>query len=119
MSSRPLSPSRSALLAQRAQQMRSQPTLSEAKLWAALSGSQLGVAFRRQVVIGECIVDFCAPARRLVVEIDGAYHARRIRADARRDARFEALGYRVLRVDAAVVMRDLGAAVAAVRAALG
>lgn len=65
MSSPRLSSSRSELLANRARQMRTQPTLSEARLWSALSGSKLGVGFRRQVVLGEMIVDFLAPACRL------------------------------------------------------
>jgi hypothetical protein len=56
----------------RAREMRLSPTLSEARLWQALQGSQLGVGFRRQVVIGEYIVDFLAPAERLVVEVDVA-----------------------------------------------
>ncbi|MEO8903868.1 MAG: DUF559 domain-containing protein, partial [Polyangiaceae bacterium] len=74
--------------------------------------------FRRQVVLGECIVDFLASAQRLVIEVDGGYHANRQRADARRDAKLQALGYRVLHVDAALVMRDLPAAVALVRRAV-
>jgi hypothetical protein len=35
---------------------------------------------------GRYIVDFCAPARRLVVEVDGNCHVRRRAADVRRDA---------------------------------
>jgi very-short-patch-repair endonuclease len=76
------------------------------------------VQFRRQVPLaGRYIVDFCAPSVRLVVEVDGAGHARR-RADARRDAELRRLGYSVLRVEVARVMRDLQAVVARVRAAL-
>jgi very-short-patch-repair endonuclease len=42
-------------------------------------------------VVGASIVDFMAPARKLVVEVDGGYHGdvRRQRADARRDRRLE------------------------------
>ena len=70
------------------------------------------------MVIGEYIVDFLAPARRLVVEVNGAYHARRSSADARRDARLQALGYRVLHLEAELVMRDLTVALERIRAAL-
>ncbi len=98
--------------------MRAEPTLSEAKLWACLAGSQLGVAFRRQVVVGERIVDFLAPARRLVVEVDGGYHQTRMRADARRDRELEALGYRVLRIGHARVLRDIEAVLAEIRRAI-
>ncbi|MBK8251153.1 MAG: DUF559 domain-containing protein [Polyangiaceae bacterium] len=58
-----------------ARRMRATPTTSEAILWEALRGSQVGVMFRRQVVIGPYIVDFCAPSVRLVVEVDGGYHS--------------------------------------------
>ena len=118
MRNRSLSPSRSALLAERAQQMRHAPTLSEAKLWQALRGKQLGVSFRRQVVVGQRIVDFLAPSAGLVVEVDGGYHEQRRKADARRAAELERLGYRVLRVPADMVLRELAAVLALVRGAL-
>jgi len=99
--------------------MRAAPTVSEARLWAQLSGGQLGVAFRRQVVLGEYIVDFLAPACRLVVEVDGPYHARRLCADARRDARLQALSFRVLHLEAELIMRDLALVLERIRGALG
>jgi very-short-patch-repair endonuclease len=89
---------RSALLQVRARQHRHAPVPSEAALWRLLSGGKLGVGFRRQIVIGRYIVDFVAPGRRVVVEVDGGYHARRRGADARRDRELAALGYRVLRL---------------------
>jgi very-short-patch-repair endonuclease len=91
----------------RAHGLRSAPTPSEIKLWAALSGGKLGVAFRRQVPVGHrFIVDFLAPSLKLVVEVDGSAHEHRGRADARRDEKLRRLGYRVVHVDAQVVMRD-------------
>jgi len=94
-------------------------TPSELRLWAALKARQLGVQFRREVPLAGCyIVDFCAPSVRLVVEVDGACHESRPRADARRDQELRGLGYRVLRVEAELVMRDLPAVVALVAAAL-
>ena len=71
-------------LALHAHTMRQAPTESEARLWRALRSSQLGVAFRRQVPLLGFIADFYAPSARLVVEVDGGYHARRVTADARR-----------------------------------
>ena len=109
---------RALVLAGRACRVRRLPTSSEALLWERLRGSRLGVGFRRQFVIGEWIVDFAAPAARLVVEVDGGYHAARERADARRDRQLGALGWRVVRVPAALVMGNVEAAVALVRAAL-
>ena len=102
-------------LALHAHTMRQAPTDSEARLWRALRSSQLGVAFRRQVPLLGFIADFYAPSARLIVEIDGGYHARRVTADARRDLKLTRAGYRVLRLQAELVMRDLPAAVLAVR----
>lgn len=101
-----------------AAQNRAAPTASEARLWSALNGGKLGVSFRRQVVLGNFIVDFLAPRVRLVVEVDGSYHSQRAAADARRDSKLHRLGYRVLRIPAALVTGDLQAAVALVRAAV-
>ena len=98
--------------------MKVAPTPSEALLWSALVNGKLGVPFRRQVVVGGFIADFVASSVTLIVEVDGGCHSRRRRADARRDGKLERLGYRVLRVDAALVIRDLSAAVALVRGAL-
>jgi very-short-patch-repair endonuclease len=95
--------------------MRSAPTLSEARLWEALRGGRLGVGFRRQAVVEGFIVDFLAPSRRLVVEVDGGYHARRSRADARRDRVLARAGYRVARVSVAMVMNDLNGALELLR----
>jgi very-short-patch-repair endonuclease len=49
--------------------------------------------------------------------VDGAYHGRRRSADARRDRKLRRLGFRVLRLDAELVMRNLGAALARIREA--
>jgi len=84
-----------------------------------LKGRQLGVSFRRQVPVGgQFIADFCAPSIQLIVEVDGAIHARRLGPDARRDLRLRRLGFRVVRVPAALVLSNLPAAVVLVRAAL-
>ena len=108
---------RSQQLGMRASQMRHEPTASEALLFEAVRGGQLGVAFRRQVpVVGRYIVDLLAAELRLVVEIDGAYHGERLEADARRDRALARAGYTVLRLDAELVMRDAVAAIAQIRA---
>ena len=110
-------PNNKALIALHAHQMRQAPTDSEARLWSALRSSQLGVAFRRQVPLLGFIADFYAPSLRLIVEVDGGYHARRTSADARRDRKLARSGYRVLRVDAEQVMRELPAAIVKIAAA--
>ena len=111
---------RSQQLAAHAARMRGQATESEARLWSALRCRQLGLQFRRQVVVAErFIVDFLAPAASVIVEVDGGYHARRQGADARRQRVLERAGYRVLRFEAAQVMQQLPVVVAAIRAAVG
>jgi very-short-patch-repair endonuclease len=99
--------------------MRSALTSSEEKLWAELRGGRLGVCSRRQFPIGNYIADFAAPAAKLVVEVDGGYHANRKAGDARRDRNLRRLGYCVLRLEAGVVEHHLELAVMRIRAALG
>ncbi len=101
----PVSP---AVLAARARAFRASATISERRIWEAIRTKKLQVEFRRQVPVGgRYIADLLAPEVALIVEIDGECHARRRRADARRDERLQRLGYRVLRIEAEEVMRDL------------
>jgi very-short-patch-repair endonuclease len=110
---------RSAVLVSRARHMLHAPTPSEEALWQALRGGALGVAFKRQVLLGgRYIVDFFAPSVGLVVEVDGGVHRTSRAADRRRDEKLQRLGYRVVRVQAALVMGSLETALAVVRAAL-
>jgi len=118
MRARQLGSHRSSLLAERAAGMRRNMTESEARLWAELSGSKLGVAFRRQhVLLERFVVDFLAPVRKLVIEVDGGWHEQRRRADARRDRVLERAGYRVLRLPADLLLVNLPEALARIRAA--
>jgi very-short-patch-repair endonuclease len=87
--------------------MRHHPTPSEARLFAVIRGRRLGVAFRRQQVVGNFIVDFLARKERLVIEVDGdAYHTERRAADAARDRKLRRAGYFVVRLSASMVERD-------------
>ena len=82
----------------RARGLRRRQTDCERVLWRQLRDRQLHqVKFRRQHPIGPYIVDFCCPAHRLVVELDGGHHVAQIRADERRTAFLMQRGYRVLR----------------------
>ena len=109
---------RKLLLHERARELRVASTESELRLWSCLVSSKLGVPFRRQYVIGGRIVDFVALSLRLVIEVDGGSHAGREGADERKDRELRRLGYRVVRVQAAEVMRDLEGVVRMVRAEL-
>jgi very-short-patch-repair endonuclease len=99
--------------------MRRYPTSSEQVLWQAIRGRRLGVRFVRQVALGLYVVDFLAPQLKLIVEVDGGYHAARADADGRRQRWLERRGYRVVRLGAAAVLHDVDAAVAVIVAAVG
>jgi len=75
--------------------LRSEMTESERLLWSRLRRKQLhGTQFYRQKPIGSYIVDFYAPAARLVVEVDGSQHQDNIHAqnDAHRDESLKGQG---------------------------
>ncbi len=107
-----------ALLAERAHCMRHNMTETESQLWRQLAGSALGGAFKRQVPVDRYIVDFLAPAVKLVVEVDGGAHAARHSRDARRDRHLALLGYRVVRIPAELVRSNLVKAIVRVSVAL-
>jgi very-short-patch-repair endonuclease len=82
----------------RAKEMRHDPVQFEKMMWAELRNRKLGgFKFKRQVLIGSYIADFVCPDRRLIVEMDGPFHAERRGYDAARDRYLEAQGYKVLR----------------------
>ena len=74
-------------------------TVAERVLWNELRASQLGYKFRRQHVIGDFIVDFVCLSKRLVIEIDGAYHDQlcQVRFDQSRTESLQRMGFRVIR----------------------
>lgn len=54
--------------------LRSRQTPLESRLWEHLKANNLGVKFKRQVVIGPYIFDFAAKRKKLLVEVDGFGH---------------------------------------------
>jgi very-short-patch-repair endonuclease len=114
---RHLSSHQRLVLWERAWRMRHEPTRAEWLLWQALKRHQLGVTFRRQVVLQGFIADFYASQRKLIVEVDGESHTSH-RADARRDRVLNRAGYRVLRVSSEDVVTALPTVLAKIRTAL-
>ena len=108
----------SAVIVLRARQHRCALTDTEEILWRQLRGCRLGVWFRRQVPVGRFVVDFVAPSVKLVVEVDGGYHAARAGADRRRDAQLLRLGFRTLRISAERVRNDMPAVLELIRSVL-
>ena len=52
---------------------------------------------RQGGAIGNYIVDFCAPRRKLIIELDGNQHLEQEEYDAQRTEFLESRGYKVLR----------------------
>jgi very-short-patch-repair endonuclease len=94
-------------------------TPAEAKLWAQLRAHRMGnVHFRNQHAIGNYVVDFCAPRKKLIIELDGSQHLEQEEYDAERTAFFESKGYRILRFWNNDVMNDLDAVLKVIWSAL-
>lgn len=74
-------------------------TEAEQMLWQTLSHNRYRIKFRRQHIIGDFIVDFVCLKSRLVIEIDGAYHAERNQqySDEMRTKDLNMMGYEVIR----------------------
>jgi very-short-patch-repair endonuclease len=76
-------------------------------MWSLLRGKRLAAfKFRRQVPIGDYIVDFLCFAQRLCVELDGPSHDGREEYDFERTRFLESKGYRVLRIPNDEVYKD-------------
>jgi very-short-patch-repair endonuclease len=82
----------------RAKELRRDMTPQEIKLLAHLRAHRMGsVHFRPQHAIGDYIVDFCAPRRKLIIELDGSQHLEQAEYDEERTAYLKSKGYQVLR----------------------
>jgi very-short-patch-repair endonuclease len=73
-------------------------TDAELNLWMRLRGKQIGGNyFRRQVPMGDYIVDFICVKAQLIIEVDGGQHLSAFEYDEQRTAWLKSRGYRVLR----------------------
>ena len=109
----------SKTLLARARTLRRQSSEVENLLWRHLRARRLmGYKFRRQVVIKPYIVDFVCLEARLIIEADGGQHSNQVVYDARRTARLEGMGYRVMRFWNHEVMQELQVVLEQIRTAL-
>ena len=97
-----------------ARKLRREMSLPEALLWRELRGEKLGFKVRRQHPIGPYVADFFVREGDLVIEVDGESHGRgeAPTLDWKRDEQFRTRGFRVLRIAAADVLRNLEGVVA-------
>ena len=92
----------------RAKELRQNQTEAEAKLWSYLRKHQINdVGFRRQHAIGNHVVDFCAPRRKLIIELDGSQHLEQEEYNAERTDSLESRGYKVIRFWNNEVLNDI------------
>jgi very-short-patch-repair endonuclease len=90
--------------------MRSEMTEAELKLWNELRAARLmGLKFRRQVPIGNYIVDFACSSCRVIVELDGSQHAddEMVLRDSNRTKFLQSQGWHVLRFWNHDVLQDI------------
>ena len=82
-----------------ARHLRNDATKEERHLWYDFLRTY-PVRFLRQKVVGRYIVDFCCPAAKLVVELDGSQHYEEAeqKRDAERTEYLEKYGLRVIRI---------------------
>ena len=91
----------------RAKELHRNMTPAEAKLWQHLRAHRMhNIHFRNQHAIGNYVVDFCAPRKKLIIEVDGSQHLAQQEYDEKRTQYLEARGYRVLRFWNNDVMND-------------
>ena len=94
----------------RAKELHRNMSPAEAKLWQHLRAHRMGdVHFRNQHAIGKYIVDFCAPRKKLIIELDGSQHLEQQEYDEERTKFLVARGYRVLRFWNNDVMNNMDA----------
>ena len=94
-------------------------TPAEIKLWARLRAHQLnGVHFRNQHAIGNYVVDFCAPRKKLIIELDGSQHFEQEEYDQERTKYLESKDYKVIRFWNNRVTNDIEGALRAIMFAI-
>jgi very-short-patch-repair endonuclease len=95
-----------------AKKLRANTTPHERILWRALKELPVdGTHFRRQAPIGPYVVDFFCPAKRLILELDGAHHNEdeTAKRDSERQLWLEREGYHVIRFWNSEITGDLTA----------
>ena len=94
-------------LTERAQNLRTNMTKEERRLWYEYLSSYK-YRFRRQVTCGSYILDFYCAAAKLAIELDGSQHydPSEMEYDNKRTAYLESQGLRVLRFTNLDILRE-------------
>jgi very-short-patch-repair endonuclease len=93
----------------RAREPRRKMSLPEVLLWQALRQRPNGLKFRRQFPTNRITTDFACLSHRLIIEVDGEGHGfgDQPRRDVARDTLLRRDGFRVVRVAARNVLKDM------------
>lgn len=82
-----------------AKELRKNMTDFELKLWYYLRAKRfMGLKFKRQVPIGNYIVDFLCTDNNTIIELDGSQHLKQIEHDEIRDYYLKSKGYKIIRI---------------------
>jgi very-short-patch-repair endonuclease len=93
---------------QNSKELRTNQTDPEQFLWFHLRNRNFNnIKFRRQVPVGDYIVDFLCMERKLVIELDGAQHIDNKEYDERRTLFLEGQGYSVIRINNDILFKEI------------
>ena len=82
----------------KARDLRKNQTKAESLLWYHLRNKRFqGLKFRRQLPIGNYIVDFVCESLKVIIKLDGSQHMEAELYDNERTQYLSSLGYKVLR----------------------
>ena len=100
----------------RARRLRRAMSLPEVLLWKQLQKRPGGFKFRKQFPFEQITVDFACLECRLIIEVDGESHSfgDRPAKDAARDAILVRAGFRVMRLPAIEVLKNMGGVVSGI-----
>lgn len=90
-----------------AKKLRKAMPKAQSLFWLKIRRKQLGVKFRREVVLFGWIVDFYCPKKKLAIEIDGSSHKKRKKEDAFRDKTLAGHGITTIRIQNSQVYNKL------------
>ncbi len=102
-----------------AKRLRTNQTEAERRLWYHLRGHRfMSLKFKRQVPMGQYVVDFLCHQHRLIVEVDGGHHTGQMGYDQERSDMLRQRGFRVLRFWNHEVMQQLDGVLEQIRLAV-
>lgn len=59
---------------------------------------ECGIEYKKQMILGFFILDFCVPSKMINIEIDGEYHDLQKKKDELRDKFIKKCGFKVIRI---------------------